>query len=89
MSMKITDLYKTQMLKTSGQMKHETRAERSGKPGEILSRKEQRKLDQAAGLVPFACKLPSDLVKTLNDATTTKKLGMNELVAELLRKGLA
>ena len=54
----------------------------------ILSRKEQRKLDQAAGLVPFACKLPSELLSALTDAAAAQKLGMNEMVATLLKKGL-
>jgi hypothetical protein len=92
MSMKISDIAKSNMLKTTGQMKHEkheARADRFGKSSVILNRKEQRKLDQAAGLVPFACKLPSELVTALNAEAIAKKLGMNELVAGLLKKGLA
>jgi hypothetical protein len=88
MSMKITDLAKSKMLKTTGQMKHEAKADRFGKGGAILNRKEQRKLDQAAGLVPFACKLPGELVTALTNAASAKKIGMNELVAELLKKGI-
>ena len=89
MSMKIADIAKSNMLKTIGQMKHEARNDRLGKGSAILNRKEQRKLDQAAGLVPFACKLPGELVAALNAESAAKKLGMNELVTELLKKGLA
>lgn len=88
MSMKITDLDKGRMLKATGLMKHEARVERYGKGSAIPNRREQRRLDQAAGLVPFACKLPSALVKALTDEAVAKKLPMNELVAELLQKSL-
>jgi len=87
--MKIADIAKSKLLKTTGQMKHEARNDRFGKGSAILNRKEQRKLDQAAGLVPFACKLPGELVAALNAESAAKKLGMNELVTELLKKGLA
>ncbi len=89
MSMKISDLDKGKMLKATGLMKQEAKADRFGKGSPILNRKDQRRLDQAAGLVPFACKLPGELVKALTDAAAAKKLAMNELVAELLKKGLA
>jgi hypothetical protein len=56
MSMKITDLDKSKMLKAAGLMKHEARAERFGRSNANPDRKEQRRLDRAAGLVPFACK---------------------------------
>jgi hypothetical protein len=53
-----------------------------------LDRKEQRKRDQAAGLIPFAVKLHGDLVKRLHALAQERNVGMNELVAELLEKGL-
>ena len=66
MSLKKTDLAKNLALKINGQMKA------TGVPGrfaqgsaDVVDRKEQRRRDAAAGLVPFACKLPSDLVKQL------------------------
>ena len=31
--------------------------------GQMPDRKEQRRIDSAAGLVPFACKLPSELTQ--------------------------
>ena len=89
MSMKKTDLAKNMALKINGQMKG------AGVPGrfaqgaaELVDRKEQRRRDAAAGLVPFACKLPMDLVKQLNERAASHEGGANALVAELLRKGL-
>ncbi len=51
-------------------------------------RKTQRKLDSAAGLVPFACKLPAPLAATLRERAAVHAGGMNGLVAELLARGL-
>jgi hypothetical protein len=53
-----------------------------------LDRKEQRKRDQAAGLVPFAVKLHGDLVKRIHALAQEREVGLNDLVAELLEKGL-
>ena len=52
-------------------------------------RREQRRLDAAAGLVPFACKLPADLVRSLQERAAAHDGGLNALVAELLRQGCA
>ena len=54
-----------------------------------VDRREQRKLDQAAGLVPFAVKLNAELVQQLHARATTRGIDMNTLVAEALSKGLA
>ena len=54
-----------------------------------IDRREQRERDRAAGLVPFAVKLNGDLVKQLQDLATEGGRDMNELVAELLQKGMA
>ena len=54
----------------------------------VPDRREQRRLDAAAGLVPFACKLPSELAATLRGRAGAHEGGMNGLVAELLKKGL-
>ena len=89
MSMKISDIAKGNMSKARGHMKQEARTDRFGKGSVVLNRKEQRKLDQAAGLAPFACKLPGELVAALTEAAAAQKLGMNEMVAALLKKGLA
>jgi hypothetical protein len=88
MSMKKTDLEKNKMVKTATALKGAPVKGRFAGALPPPDRKEQRKLDQAAGLVPFACKLPSELVKSLSDSATAKKVGLNELVAELLTKAL-
>ena len=52
-------------------------------------RREQRERDRAAGLVPFAVKLNGDLVKELQTLAADGGRDMNEVVAELLKKGMA
>jgi hypothetical protein len=52
-------------------------------------RREQRKLDQAAGLVPFAVKINADLVQQLQTQAKERDVDLNQLVADLLAKGLA
>ncbi|HSN42074.1 MAG TPA: hypothetical protein VLT92_18000, partial [Burkholderiales bacterium] len=54
----------------------------------VLDRREQRKLDQSLGLVPFAVKLDGDLVKRVQALAQERQAGLNEIVAELLEKGL-
>lgn len=54
----------------------------------VVDRREQRKLDQAAGLVPFAVKLSGDLVAQLQLLAKERGVDMNALVAELLATGL-
>lgn len=54
-----------------------------------VDRREQRKLDQAAGLVPFAVKLNSELVLQLQAQAKAANVDLNQLVADLLAKGLA
>lgn len=88
MSMKKTDLEKNKMLKHNNMLKAAGIPDRFGAGSGIPDRKEQRKLDQAAGLVPFACKLNAELVKRLHAEAEAKKIGLNELVGELLDKSL-
>lgn len=88
--MKLTDLHKNQGLKIEGVARRGGVADRYGKGAALVpDRKEQRKLDAAAGLVPFACKLHGDLVKEINERAQAKGTGLNETVEELLKKGLA
>jgi hypothetical protein len=65
----------------------------SGRFGEriapVPTRREQRALEQAHGLVPFAVKLESDLVTQMHALAKTRKLTLDEIVAELLKKGIA
>ena len=87
--MKKTDLEKNKGLKIN------SGANRFGTPGRFgkdagvpMQRREQRKLDQSLGLVPFAVKLNGDLVKQIQALAQTRQTGLNEVVAELLKKGL-
>ena len=92
MAMKKFDLEKNKALKLGNQMKQASAADRFGKASSQpaqLDRREQRKLDQAQGLVPFACKLNSELVEVLKARAATHPGGMTGLLDELLRQGLA
>jgi hypothetical protein len=53
-----------------------------------FDRREQRKRDQELGLVPFAVKLNVELVQRIRTLAQERATGLNELVAELLKKGL-
>lgn len=55
----------------------------------VVDKREQRKRDQALGLVPFAVKLNSDLVKQLQALSAETGVDLNATVAEVLAKGLA
>jgi hypothetical protein len=88
--MKKTDLDKNEGLKITGQMKQASTPDRfGGAAGAAVSRRDQRKLDQAQGLVPFAVKLDGELVKQIHALAETNHTGVNETVAALLAKGLA
>jgi hypothetical protein len=88
--MKKPELDKLKGLKLSGAMKQAVTPGRFGKDAAVaLNRREQRKLDQAQGLVPFAVKLDFDLVKQIHALAQERNIGLNEVVSELLKKGLA
>ena len=91
MPMKKTDLEKNKALKLTNSMKLAT-ADRFGKGSAatpVLDRREQRKLDQAQGLVPFACKLNSELVEQLKERAAQHPDGMTGLLNEVITRGLA
>jgi hypothetical protein len=84
--MKKTDLAKSDAKKLMAQVA--VRPGGAGKEAPTIDRREQRKLDQAAGLVPFAVKIKADLVKQLQDRALATGADLNTLVGELLAKGL-
>jgi len=51
-------------------------------------RRAQREHDRELGLIAFAVKLHGDLVREVQAAAQAKGVGLNEITAELLRKGL-
>ena len=90
MSMKKSDLDKNLGARIGGRMKAAGVPSRFAQgAGELVDRRELRRRDAAAGLVPFACKLPAEIVKTLNERAAGHEGGINGLVAELLAKALA
>ncbi|MEP6873715.1 MAG: hypothetical protein ABI887_05080 [Burkholderiales bacterium] len=90
MSMKKTDLVKNLAKKLDGRMKAADVPGRFGQgAGDLVDRREQRRRDTAAGLVPFACKLPAELVKRLHERASTHADGVNGLVADALAQALA
>jgi hypothetical protein len=86
--MKRTDLYKNLSSKVENRMKQAGTPERFAQ-GVVLDRKEQRKLDQAKGLIPFAVKLDAQLAGELRQLAESRQISVDELVDELLRKGMA
>ena len=85
--MKKTDLEKLKGIKLAG---GGPTPDRFGKGAAVvLDRREQREREREMGLVPFAVKLHSDLVRELHAAAAKRGVGLNELTSELLRKGLA
>jgi hypothetical protein len=87
--MKKTDLEKNKGLKILGQMKHSGTPGRFGKGAAIvLDKREQRKNDQAMGLVPFAVKLDGELVKQIQALAREHRVSAGEVVTELLKKSL-
>ena len=89
MSLKKTDLAKNMALKVSMEMKKAGVPNRFGVASTALpDRREQRKLDQAAGLVPFAVKLHHDLVKQLQERAQQEGISLNELTERFIRAGM-
>lgn len=86
--MKKTDLAKSDAKKLMNQMGAKNAGFGAAK-GPAPDRREQRERERALGLVPFAVKLNSDLVQQLQTLSKERGVELNELVAELLRKGLS
>jgi hypothetical protein len=55
---------------------------------EVHDKREQRERERQQGLVPFACKLHEDLVREIHAAAQARGMGLNEITAELIAKGL-
>ena len=90
MSMKKSDLARRLESQLEGRRKGTAASARFAEGAALLpDRREQRRIDAAAGLVPFACKLPGDLAATLRERAASHEGGLNALVAALLRQGLA
>lgn len=86
---------KTDLEKLAGR-RIENAQQRSGPPPRFgtasttapVSRRDQRRIDQAQGLIPFAVKLESTLAEQVRSLAASRAASVDEVVAELLRKGL-
>jgi hypothetical protein len=88
-AMKKTDLAKSDAKKLMNQMSARNPSFGAAATGPAPDRREQRERERALGLVPFAVKLNSDLVQQLQTLSKERGVELNELVAELLQKGLS
>ena len=89
MSMKKTDLTKHLAKKLDGRMKSAGVPDRFAQgAADATDKREQRRLDSAAGLVPVACKLPGELLTRLHERAAAHEGGVNALVAQALEKAL-
>ena len=87
--MKKTDLEKNKALKLMGQLKSAVPPGRYGSAAAAVpDRREQRRLDQAAGLVSFPIKLRQPLIDALHAKALADDVSVNELVNTLLTKAL-
>lgn len=82
------DLQKNQALKLAGQLKQAATPDRFGAASQAPDRREQRKQDQAAGLVPFPLKLSQAHADKLRALVAERGVSTNDLVAEALQKAL-
>lgn len=89
--MKKTDLEKNKALKLMGQLR-QAAPNRFGagaaSAAVAVDRRAQRKLDQEQGLIPFSVKIKQSLVEEIRAKALADDIGVNELVAQLLEKGL-
>lgn len=86
--MKKTGMAKSDAKKLMGKMAAPGAASFGKGEATVIDRREQRKRDQALGLVPFAVKLNSELVQQLQALAKERGVELNEVVADVLKKGL-
>ena len=87
--MKRTGLEKLQGKQIAGQMKVAGIPDRFGKASSApVDKREQRRRDAEAGLIPFATKLPSTLVERLRARAEADGKPLSETVASLLDAAL-
>ncbi|MCX5589957.1 hypothetical protein [Alcaligenes endophyticus] len=86
--MKRTDLEKNQALKLMGKMKAATPPTRFAGEAVVPDRREQRRLDQAAGLVAYPVKLTRPVIDALNARAAAQGMTTNELINGLLSQSL-
>jgi hypothetical protein len=86
---KRAELEKLKAVSLEQRMKGAATPDRFGREAAApAGRREQRERERALGLVPFAVKLDGELVKRLQRLAHERRQNLNELVGELLKKGL-
>jgi len=87
--MKRTDLEKSLGSKINSKIERNSESGPFNKDAvKPVDKREQRKLDQAKGLVPFAVKINIDLVEKVQVIAKEESKSVSEVVMELLLKGL-
>ncbi|NYT24640.1 hypothetical protein H0A73_13605 [Alcaligenaceae bacterium] len=86
--MKKTDLEKNKALKLMGKLNAAIPPDRYAGAVPARDRREQRRLDQAAGLVSFPMKLRQPLITALQARAQAEGVSTNELVNTLLANAL-
>jgi hypothetical protein len=89
MALKKTDMERLKAAGITDRLLKSAPPARYGSQSGIVGRKEQRERERALGLVPFAVKLNGELVKKLHARARDEGMPLNELVTDLLQKGLA
>lgn len=89
--MKKTDLEKNKALKLLGKMKQGGTPARFGSDANApaIDRREQRKLDQAQGLVSFPVKIKQTIIETIRTRASAQGLSTDQVIGELLEQALA
>ena len=89
MSMKKTDLAKNMVARIDGKMRGAGAPDRFAQGAAAATdKRERRRVDAAAGLVPFACKLPAELAARVNERGAAHPGGVNALLAQWLGDAL-
>lgn len=86
--MKKTDLEKNKALKIMGRLNAAIPPDRYAGGTPAPDRREQRRLDQAAGLVSFPVKLRQPLITAIQSRAQAQGVSTNELVNALLAEAL-
>ncbi len=86
--MKKTDLEKNKALKLMGKLNASLPPGRYAGAAQVADRREQRRLDQAAGLVSFPVKLRQPLIDALRARAEADGVAVNVLVNTLLAAAL-
>lgn len=86
--MKKTDLEKQKALKLMGKLNAGIPPGRFAGAAAAPDRREQRRLDQAAGLVAFPVKLKQPIIAALQNRAQADGVNVNDLINTLLADGL-